>query len=75
MESVDKVHGIHGQSPAGVLELEQLTISSESMENIHGFFPVCSWIFSSMPMDCFHGIHEFVQGDSGHNSWTLSYEQ
>ena len=59
MESMDKVHG---QSPAGVLERKQWTISSESMENVHGFFPVCPWIFSMESMDFVHGIHGFCPG-------------
>ena len=67
MESVDKIHGIHGQSPAGVLKRKQWTISSESMENVHGFFPVSPWIFFMESMD-------FVQGDSGNNPWTMSME-
>ena len=54
MESVDKVHGIHGHCPAGVLERKHWTISSESMENVHGVFPVCPWNFSSMSMEFFH---------------------
>ena len=79
MESVDKVHGIHGHCPAGVLERKHWTISSESMENVHGVFPVCPWNFSSMSMELFHGIHgpfpqsmEIVQGISGQNPWTMS---
>ena len=57
MESVDKVHGIHGHCPAGVLERKHWTISSESMENVDGVFPVYPWNFSSMSMEFFHGIH------------------
>ena len=69
MKSEDKIHGIHEQSPAGVLDRKQRTISSESMENVHGFF-------SSMSIDFFHEIYgfsmesmDFVQGDSGQNPW------
>ena len=81
MESVDKVHGIHGHCPAGVLERKHWTISSESMENVHEVFPVCPWNFSSMSMELFHGIHglfpqsmEIVQGISGQNPGTMSME-
>ena len=79
MESVDKVHG---HCPAGVLERKHWTISSDTMENVHGVFPVCPWNFSSMSMELFHGIHglfpqsmEIVQGISGQNPWTMSMEK
>ena len=61
MESMDKVHG---QCPAGVLERKQWTISRESMENVHGFFPWNPWIFSMESMD-------IVQGESGQCPWKL----
>ena len=62
MESMDK---IHGQSLAGVLDRKQWTISSESMENVHGFFPVFHGIHGFFPWNpwiFFHGIHEFCPG-------------
>ena len=84
MESVDKVHGIHGHCPAGVLERKHWTISSESMENVDGVFPVYPWNFSSMSMEFFHGIHgvfsrnpwtfSTVHGDCPGNQWTKSMD-
>ena len=84
MESVDKVHGIHGHCPAGVLERKHWTISRESMENVHGVFPVCPWNFSSLSMELFHGIHgvfppnpwtfSTVHGDCPGNQWTKSMD-
>ena len=79
MESMDKIHGIHGQSLAGVLERKQWTISSESMENVHGFFPVCPWIFSMESMDFFPWnpwilSRKIVDNVHGNYPWTMSME-
>ena len=71
MESEDKIDGISGQSPAGVLERKQWTISSESMENVHGPFPVCPWTFSMESMDL---SRETVDKIHGNNPWTLSLD-
>ena len=75
MESMDK---IHGQSPAGVLERKQWTISSDSMENVHGFFPVCPWIFSMDSMDNVHGNYPWTMSMEiilhGNYPWTMSME-
>ena len=67
MESMDKVRLEYWN--------ENWTISSESMENVHGFFPVCPWIFSMESMDFFSmESMDFVQGDSGQCPWKLSME-
>ena len=66
MESMDK---IHGQSPAGVLEQKQWTISCESMENVHGFFPLCPWIF---PWNPWILSREIVDNVHGNYPWTMS---
>ena len=81
MESVDKVHG---HCPAGVLERKHWTVSTESMENVQGVFPVCPWNFSSMSMELFRGIHgvfprnpwtfSTVHGDCPGNQWTKSMD-
>ena len=42
-------------------------ISSDSMENVHGFFPVCPWIFSMESMEIVDNVH-------GNFPWKLSMD-
>ena len=74
---MEKIHEIHGQCPAGVLERKQWTISSESMENVNGFFPWNPWILSMEIVDDVHGNYpwtmtmEKIHGHCPYNPWTF----
>ena len=59
MESVDKIHGIHGQCTAGVLELQQWTMSSKSMEMSMEFFQCVHGFFQCVHMINKNNMHKF----------------